>query len=225
MKREKISRRLGKKYEPSLPLYTSVDWDKAQKIFQRQGSEQKENQRNIPTKDLLRMAAAVGTIGLIFLCPPAGAAIGKLILDDQKYQRWKLRQTLKQLQKQKYISVSEKEDGSVTVTITKEGMKRALTYQLDTMALNMPKKWDKKWRVIIFDIPDRYRRTRDVFRKRLEQLELKQLQKSVWVSPYPCFDEVEFLRELYGIAVTVQYLLVEKIENDDALKRQFNLSS
>ena len=102
-------------------------------------------------------------------------------------------------------------------------MTKALTYQLDTMKLDRPKKWDKKWRVVIFDVPNKYGRTRDIFRKRLDQLGLRKIQKSVYVSPYPCFKEVEFLRELYGIPVTVQYLLVEQIEDDAFLKRQFNL--
>jgi CRISPR-associated endonuclease Cas2 len=75
----------------------------------------------------------------------------------------------------------------------------------------------------MFDVPNKYGKTRDVFRLRLEQLGLKKLQKSVYVSPYSCFQEVEFLRELYGIAITVQYLLVEQIEDDAFLKRQFNL--
>ncbi len=58
----------------------------------------------------------------------------------------------------------------------------------------------------------------------LRQLELYPLQKSVFVSPYPCFDEVEFLRELYGVAFTVRYLLVERIEKDEFLKQHFNVN-
>jgi len=59
---------------------------------------------------------------------------------------------------------------------------------------------------------------------RLRQLGLYQLQKSVFVSPYPCFDEIEFLRELYGERLSVQYLLVEKLEDDDWLRDRFQLS-
>ena len=103
-------------------------------------------------------------------------------------------------------------------------MNRALTYQLDTMMVRKPKRWDKKWRVVIFDIPEKYRRVRDIFRSRLRQLSLYQLQESVYISPYPCFSEIEFLRELYGVSFTVSYLLVDRIEDDELLRSHFELS-
>jgi hypothetical protein len=226
--RRNIRNRIVRKKKTQRPLYASVDWEKAKQIFQTApetslNSTLTESLKRIPVKDILRVVAAVGIIGIIFTCPPAGAALGTLFLDGKPYRRWKVRSTLDQLVRQKYVSVKNHEDGSITVTITKQGMTRALTYQLNTMRLTVPKKWDKKWRVVMFDVPNRYGRTRDVFRKRLEQLGLRMVQKSVFISPYPCFKEVEFLRELYGIAITVQYLLVEKIEGDAQLKHQFNL--
>jgi len=209
-------------------LYAPIDWTKAKQIFQttpelHSTSKLTESLKRIPVKEILRIVAAVGTIGIMFACPPAGVAIGTLFFNEKPYRRWKLKATLDQLAKQKYVSVKNHEDGSITVTITKRGMTRALTYQLDSMKLNVPKKWDTKWRIVMFDVPNRYGQTRDVFRTRLKQLGLQMMQKSVFISPYPCFKEVEFLRELYGIPVTVQYLLVEKLEEDTLLKRQFNL--
>lgn len=207
-------------------MYSNIDWDKAAKAFQQSSVASQEDREGIlSVRTLLPMIAAAGAIGLIFVCPPLGAAVGKFICEGKKYHGWRVRQSLDRLKKQKYISATENEDGSITVRITKHGLPHALTYKLDTMQLNEPKKWDRKWRVIIFDIPNTYNRIRDVFRTRLEQLGLRKLQESVYVSPYPCFDEVEFLRELYDIAITVQYLLVEHIENDTELKQKFNLIS
>lgn len=222
-----VIRKLQKRKQRN-SLYVSIDWKKAKQIFQTApetslNSTLTESLKRIPVKDILRVVAAVGTIGIIFMCPPAGAAIGTLFFNGKPYRRWKLKATLDQLARQKYVSVKNHEDGSITVTVTKQGMTRALTYQLDSMKLNIPRKWDKKWRVVMFDVPNRYGQTRDVFRRRLRQLGLRMLQKSVFLSPYPCFKEVEFLRELYGIPVTVQYLLVEKLEDDTYLKRQFHL--
>jgi len=211
-------------------LYAPIDWDKAKDIFidktptKASSPTLLETARRIPVKDILRVAAAAGVVGILFTCPQALVGIGSLYYyGGKQYRRWKVESTLDQLEKQKYVNVVHHTDGSLTVKITKQGMTRALTYQLDTMKLNKPKKWDKKWRVVMFDVPNKYGNTRDVFRLRLEQLGLKKLQKSVYVSPYSCFQEVEFLRELYGIAITVQYLLVEQIEDDAFLKRQFNL--
>lgn len=146
-----------------------------------------------------------------------------LVLGNRRYSGWRTRQLLDRFEKQKYVSVSEHADGKITVSITEKGMTRALTYELETLSMIKPKRWDKKWRIVIFDIPEKHKGIRDIFRMRLRQLGLFQLQESVYVSPYPCFDEVEFLRELYGVAFTARYLLAEKIEDDESLKQHFTL--
>lgn len=43
-------------------------------------------------------------------------------------------------------------------------------------------RWDGKWRVVVFDIPEHNRRIRDVLRQTLKVLEFKPLQKSIWIS-------------------------------------------
>ena len=136
-----------------------------------------------------------------------------------------MKQTLEQLEKQKYVTIRETPDGKITISITTYGMTRALSYELDTMRISQPKRWDGLWRVVVFDIPEKHKRMRDMFRMRLVQLGMYQLQESVYVSPYPCFDEIEFLRELYGVAITARYLLVKKIEDDASLLQRFSLPS
>ena len=160
---------------------------------------------------------------MTFAFPKAGAGIGKALFGKKIYAGWRTDQIIKRLNKQKYIEVKENDDDTTTIKITRNGMIRALTYKLDSMILRKPEKWNGKWRVVIFDIPNNYRRIRDIFRGRLLQLGLYKLQESVYVSPFPCFDEIEFLRELYGVAFTVKYLLVEKIEDDEFLRNWFGL--
>ncbi|MBI4991538.1 hypothetical protein HZB96_05620 [Candidatus Gottesmanbacteria bacterium] len=169
------------------------------------------------------MLVAVGAIGVIFAFPGAAPAIGSLVLGENSYDRWKTRKIIMRLKRQRFVTIKENPDNTVTVTITRQGMVRALTYQLETMKVKKQKKWDKRWRVVIFDIPEKYKKAREIFRMRLRQLSLYLLQDSVFVSPYPCFNEVEFLRELYGIPSTVKYLLVEKLEDDQEIKEYFSL--
>lgn len=204
-------------------LYAKIDWEKTKELFKQPYNSPKESKLFPTTREILHILAAAGAIGLTFAFPKAGAEIGRFLLCDDSYSDWRSNQIISQLRKQKYISIKYNQNGSVTTKITKNGMVRALTYQLDSMVLSKPKRWDKKWRVIIFDIPNKYKRVRDVFRLRLQQLELHQLQESVYISPYPCFDEIEFLRELYGVAFKVQYLLVDKIEDDRFLQNHFEL--
>lgn len=217
----KSRRRKLKKKRSS--LYAKIDWKKVESLFQRPANTEKDH-KYPPVRDVLRVIAAAGAIGMIFAFPASAPAVG-LLFGVKRYPRWQVNQVVQKLAKQKYLTIAENEDKTTTVKITKSGFTHALTYELDTMRILKPKKWDKKWRVIIFDILEKYKDLRDVFRMRLVQLGLYQLQESVYVSPYPCFDEVEFLRELYGVSFTTKYLLVEKIEEDSSLRIHFGLSS
>lgn len=205
-------------------IYARIDWEKASKLFQKIPTTQTSMQHSYPqVKEILRILAGAGAVGLMFAFPGAAPAIGKLFFGKKEYPRWQTKHIISRLAKRKLVAIENNKDGSVTVKITKEGLSRAFTYQLESMQLIKTKRWDKKWRVVIFDIPEKHKRVRDVFRMRLRQLGLYYLQESVYVSPYPCFNEVEFLRELYGIPVKVRYLLVDKIEDDDELKSHFEL--
>lgn len=220
MKKKLILKKRAKPKDP----YAKIDWEKAAILFKNSTSYTTKKRLFPLTKDVLRIIAGAGAVGLTFAFPGAALAISSILLGDKSYPRWSANKIFSQLDKQKFIDISENTDGSTTVKITQKGMTRALTYQLNTLKLKKPKHWDKKWRVVVFDVPEKYRRVRDVFRMRLRQLGLYQLQKSVYVSPTPCFKEIEFLRELYSVSINVRYLLVEKIEDDTFLRDHFSLN-
>lgn len=204
--------------------YANIDWQKAAVLFQRP-IEIRNDSGSLPrVKDILKILAPAGAIGLIFAFPGAAPALGLLAFGGRSYPRWQTRQVLNQLKKRKYLTVENLDDGRVKVKITKNGITKALSYQLDEMEIKTQRRWDGKWRIVTFDISNKHSRIRDVFRMRLNQLGLYQFQKSVYVSPYPCFDEVEFLRELYGVSFTVKYILANRIEDDDSLKAHFHLN-
>ncbi|MEK9143234.1 MAG: hypothetical protein AAB481_01210 [Patescibacteria group bacterium] len=220
----KKRKKVIKKRRPKQSAFARIDWEKAVALFHEPPKQGKGSGTYPSTKEILSFLAGVGVVGLILIFPPALTGVATLMrLGRRDYSGWGMRRTLKRLKKQKYIAVSEDNKGNVTVRITKQGMTRALSYKLESMELQKPKKWDKKWRVVAFDIPEKYKRLRDVFRMRLGQLALYQLQESVYVSPYPCFDEVEFLRELYGVSFTVRYIVADRIEDDESLRQRFQL--
>lgn len=207
-----------------LSPYINIDWEKAKKLFDQPIKSSTENKSFPSTKEILRILAAVGTIGLTFAFPKVGTSIGRLLLGDTSYSNWSTDQMLRQLRRQKYIEIKTNDNGSTTVKITQNGLVRALTYQIEEMTIDKSKEWDKKWRVVIFDIPNKHKRIRDIFRMRLHQLGLHQLQESTYIHPYPCFKQIEFLREIYGVPFTVNYLLVEKLEDDEYLRERFELN-
>ncbi|MBI3576470.1 hypothetical protein HY086_00300 [Candidatus Gottesmanbacteria bacterium] len=221
--RAKARKQSQRNKKPSSP-YAAINWEKAAVLFQRQ-TPTVDHQNQYPlVHTMLHALANAGEAGLTFLFEAGKPGIEDVLLGQRSYENWKMRRMVRQLVKQQFVTTQVYPDGNVTVKIARRGRIRALTYQLDTMTITKQKRWDGKWRVVIFDILEKHRRIRDVFRMRLLQLGLCLLQESVYISPYPCFDELEFLRELYGIAFTVRYLLVERLEEDTGLRRHFGLT-
>ena len=109
--------------------------------------------------------------------------------------------------------------------ITPSGEK-ALKYleQKSVLQLQKRKRWDKRWRVIIFDIPERRRGTRDRLRIVMQDAGFYRLQDSVWLFPYDCEDFIALLKADLKIGNAVLYMVVEQIENDGKLKEHFSLS-
>jgi DNA-binding transcriptional regulator PaaX len=88
------------------------------------------------------------------------------------------------------------------------------------------KKWDGKWRIIIFDIPELSRKDRDFLRRELKWIGFVELQKSVWIFPYDMERELMALLKLWKLEFRgdIRFLIVEKITGEKELKKQFALS-
>lgn len=71
-----------------------------------------------------------------------------------------------------------------------------------------------QWLLVFFDIPEKRRRDRDIFRSILNNFGFKQLQKSVWISPYEVFKPLQKLIKCYNLDEYVKLLLVNKFETD-----------
>ncbi|KKT82545.1 MAG: hypothetical protein A3B99_00690 [Candidatus Yanofskybacteria bacterium RIFCSPHIGHO2_02_FULL_44_12b] len=85
------------------------------------------------------------------------------------------------------------------------------------------KKWDGKWRMVFFDIPEHKRRHRDYLRKALKLIGFKEFQRSIWIYPYHA---PVFLKDLlFGedISGHVRFVTTEHIDNDQDLKNIFGL--
>lgn len=115
-------------------------------------------------------------------------------------------------------------NGKMIVRLTKRGENRLLKYQLREVSIKKPRSWDKKWRVIIFDIKENIRGKRDAFRNGLCDLGFKRLQNSVWVYPYECEEVIVMLKSHFNFGKDVLYMIVENIENDRWLREEFGLS-
>lgn len=205
----------------------NIDWQRAYKIFYNDKenilhSLRREVNRYPYVKEILIILAAGTVISAALLMPGLGKIIKPSIWQGRGYNKRRLNQSLKRLHKQKIIEVFETKDGHI-IKITQNGLTRALRYKLDEMEIKRKDSWDKKWRIVIFDIPEGKKRLRDEFRKRLKQLGFFQLQKSVFVHAFPCSDEIEFLRQLYSVNIDVTTIIGTKIEGEERIKDFFKI--
>lgn len=206
---------------------TKIDWEKAKSLFTKDkpnlitSAQNKLNQYPHVKTILFALACGAG-IGLAAISPSAPLAYLSLVKFWQSFNKKRLKQTIFRFRQQKYVDIKE-EDGQYVVKITTKGLEKALSYKLEEMKIKEPENWDGKWRVAIFDISNKKRYCRDFFRNKIKALGLYRLQKSVYVYPYPCFDQIEFLRQIFGVGLEVKYILAEKIEEDENLLNHFQL--
>ena len=124
--------------------------------------------------------------------------------------------------KQKLVKIQE-HDGDQVVTLTKNGKRRVLKYSLGDLTIDKQKNWDGKWRLVLYDVSNNRRVLRDLFREMLKSLGFYQLQESVWIYPYPCENQISFLREYYGVGNEVIYVVAKKLEDDTPYRTYFGV--
>lgn len=188
-----------------------------------------------PTVKGILLLLGVGTVlvGTI-LMPTLPMALKPIIDFYKKRQRendlkqWnrfnqaRLKFVLKRLHQQKVVEISE-EDGVSIIKLSDKGRVKFLKYKMEEIMVDKPPRWDGKWRLIIYDIRKEKRILSEIFRSFLKKMEFLKLQRSVYLTPYKCGEQIEFLRQYYGLDKEVLYLVVEKIENEKAYKDYFGI--
>jgi hypothetical protein len=140
----------------------------------------------------------------------------------KKYPQYKNQQkdverVAQKILKDRLVKIAEK-NGKQYLEITNRGRREYLEYNIDTIKIKQHEH-DGKWRVVIFDIPEKIRLARDVLRDKLKELGFKQIQKSVWVSPYECQNEISFIGSVYGVEQYINYFVAEKADFSESLKK------
>jgi len=174
------------------------------------------------SKEILTGLALGGFIAVCFVAPNF-AQVAKLFGVENSRDKWRLRRTLFNLTKEKLVEISYNKKGEEIIKITGDGEKRVLKYTYNDIKIPVPKKWDKLWRLVIFDIPEAQRRARDALTSKLRELGFYPLQKSVFIFPYECRNEIDFVCEHFKVREYVNYFLVKEPENGEYLEGWFNL--
>jgi len=142
----------------------------------------------------------------------------------KKASDYQLKRSLESLCKSELVLRRVDKNGDVVFVLTEDGVETTSKIFLSNLVIEKNKKWDKKWRMIMFDIPEKSRNARNSIRYRLNKLGFKELQKSVFVHPFECFDIVSKMVDFYKINRFVRFVVADSIDNEKDLKKYFNIS-
>lgn len=148
---------------------------------------------------------------------PNMALILKMFEANDYRERYRITRIIKNLKNKKLLDIYEKE-GEERIEITEKGKKRIVRYKIDELKLNRPKKWDRHWRIIMFDIPEKFKKSRDALSKKMKDMEIYPMQKSVYVCPFDCKDEIDFVSEIFGVRRFVHYVIANDLGEGGELK-------
>lgn len=176
----------------------------------------KRSKRKNLKQVILATIAGAGVLSVGLLAPNVIGAMAKLGIIPKKRQKEYVSSSASKMTKKGLLKYNGK-----FYELTSLGKKRLRKWEFSDFKFNKPKRWDGKWRVIIFDIPDKKRRARDQIRYLFKSAGFYLLQESVWIYPYDCEDIVALLKTDFGIGKNLLYLIVEELENDRHLREEF----
>lgn len=125
---------------------------------------------------------------------------------------------LHQMYERGWVKIEYKEARQV-VKLTRKGELEALFQKAHLPG--KARRWDGKWRMVIFDIPENARAVRAQLRKLLKGFGFKALQASVYVYPFDLNRaRIEFLRQS-GLMRYIRFARVDLFDNDGDLRNLF----
>ncbi len=176
---------------------------------------QKENVQKI----ILSVIKNVGLLSVALISPSVVGAFSKLgVIRKDNY--W-VKRSIDRLVEKGLIKFEKTENG-IFARLTTKGERRL--YQMyDKGELPRPRKWDGKWRIIIYDLKEERKALREKLRRTIESFGFLKLQDSVWVYPYDCEDLITLMKADFKIGKDVLYIIADKVENDKFLKKEFGI--
>lgn len=173
--------------------------------------------------EILKWLVFGSMVGSVIIAPNAVQAAEKALrFLDKRDRKLRAKAAFYYMKRQKLIDYKILPDGSMEVKVTKKGRLRAEKVNFTELSIPRPKQWDKKWRLVLFDIPEKQRSSRESLSRKLKSLGFYQLQRSAWVHPYPCNREIEIVKQVFGIPDTnILKAELTKIDHQKLLKKQF----
>lgn len=183
---------------------------------------EKEARRRTKRKNLQKIilgtVATVGVLSVVAVAPNVIGAMAKLGLLPAKRQKEFIKAA-----RQRLVDKGLLEYKGNFLKLTTRGTVLLARLEVDGYKIKKPRRWDGKWRVLIFDIPEERKIQRNKVRNTLRGIGFMRLQDSVWIYPYDCEELITLLKADFEIGKNLLYMIVEALEHDGDVKKHFGL--
>lgn len=172
--------------------------------------------------EVVRFGAYAGVAAATILAPNIIQVLDKCLrkLDKTLNAREREREALRIVayMKQRGLLAGDYEHG---LKITEKARKRFEKIELDELRIKSQPTWDGMWRIVIYDIPEKKKYARDALGSLLRQIGCFQLQKSTWITPFPCASELETICVRHDVDQYVSYFEAKQLSNAKVLIGRF----
>ncbi len=194
------------------------EWNQMEKIVSKQRVVQNEDVAIVMTKIIFGLLNAGGILTVLGAGENVLHAVGRIFGQQCAFEKKSFQKAIRYLGRKKYLQVARR-TGGWTLHLTERGTDRMLAVLYNNLRLKKSEPWDGVWRVVFFDIPNMRKWARDGFRNKLKKMNFLKLQKSVFVTPNPCREEIKFLSSFFGIPHCVRMIETRFLGGDAEIKR------
>jgi len=183
--------------------------------------ERKVKQRKRKQNIRRAVLASVGAVGIltVALVAPNTLRLLKFAPTMQSRYQSRAKRSMDNLITKRYLHKSR--DG--VLRLTKSGEILLARLSAGTAKYTPPEKWDKRWRIVTFDVSERRKVSRNRLRVMLQSIGFLKLQSSVWVYPHDCEDLIQLIKTDFALGKEVLYIVAEDIEGDAKLRSHFKV--
>lgn len=188
------------------------------------GTLEKSGRQRAKRRNLKRLVLhtinAVGVLHDGILARNVLGAMEKLELKSKRYDLGNIERARKDLVRDGLLVY----DKRGILRLTPKGEVQMRIPELSEFGKKSKRRWDGRWRVLTFDVPEYRRGLRDKIRRTLSAIGFVRLQDSVWIYPYDCEDLIILLKADFKIGKDVLYMIVDELEYDGPIRKVFGLT-
>ncbi len=179
------------------------------------------------SKKILKILLISGAISLVLSSPRGVKQILKQLPKElKKFKRKQLMRSLYNLRAKNFVKLIRENENNITVELTENGKTITKEMNIDRIQLEKPEFWDKKWHLVVFDIPEKKKIARESLRMKLKDLGFRKFQHSIWVTPFSCEKEINFIKSVFNLSdYWIDVIITENLGiKEYQFRKHFNLA-